>query len=563
MMNHNGQQVKKWYHNGVKVFAGGRIVTYMVDKNVSYDEEVDYGKSCLTPKTFTPTKNGWVFVGWREDNTASSSVLTSKIMEQTPITLFAVFKREVTVTYYPTLNSATAKTESDFRYYNNGNVVDPSFTLWQTAVGGWTARGWASNTAGNASIAYNNGATFTRDSSITLYSCYQQTITVTYYNGTGTAANTTGTRYVSTYNKATYVNPSFTLSQAAKSGWSARGWSTSNMGNAAITYDNGKAFTRDSNVTLYGCYQQTITVTYYNNSTSPSTTTGTRYFNSYNNGTYVDPSFTLSQAASSGWTGRGWSTTNAGNASITYENGKAFTRDSNVTLYGCYQQTITLSYSGNGATSGSVAADSKYRYWAPAGYINPSFSIKSNGFTRTGYTFNNWALGSTSGTQYSAGATVTLTASTTAYALWTAVAFTWIQNGVAASGYTLKLSQNGAGQYSDTNFDGLTSVANLVVTPNDASDGYGKNPVVQCYTNYINTGGATKMTVSVGNCSGEYNSIFLNDAGGEEWVVNYSGHTSHTFTVTPNANVRLMIQVGTYAQSGQAEMAITTVKFHT
>lgn len=119
--------------NGVtyNVWGGGRLVTYIVDNDVAYTEEVTKGKSVLSPTTFTPTKNGYTFVGWREDDTASSSVLNSKTMGDSPITLFAVFKQTITLKYLG--NGATGgngMTQQGTRYYNaSGNAKNPTFTL--------------------------------------------------------------------------------------------------------------------------------------------------------------------------------------------------------------------------------------------------------------------------------------------------------------------------------------------------------------------------------------------------------------------------------------------------
>ena len=408
--------------DGAVLWSAGAVVTYVVDTASTYSEEVYSGESCLSPKTFTPTKSGYTFVGWREDKTASSSVLTSKIVDGNPVTLYAVFTQNITVTYYDT--STTAKTAQSPRYYNNGNTTSASFTLKQATSSGWTTRGWSTTNAGNASIVYADGATFTRDSDITLYGSYQKTLTVTYYDGDITAKTTTGTMY---WAIAGNVYPKFTLTQTSKSGWSARGWSTGTAGNSGITYNNATQFAISDNITLYGMYQQTITVTYYNNSTSASSTTGTRYYNSGKN-VYTNPSFTLAQASKSSWSPRGWSTSNAGNASVTYANNTAFTRESNVTLYGMYSTTITLSYNGNGSTSGSTSAQTGTAYWSPAGTIGATFSLASNGFARTDYTFNGWNLGAV-------GASVTLTSNTTAYAQWQANPFYWIKEFAVQSGY--------------------------------------------------------------------------------------------------------------------------------
>ena len=157
------------------MYSAGSVVTYRVDTETVYQEEVDEGASCLSPKTFTPSKSGWTFVGWRSDGAASGTVLTNKVMGDTPVTLYAVFRQIITVTYYN--GNTTASSASGNRYYNNGAISNPSFTLNQVALSGWTVRGWSTNGTANSGITYNNGVAFTRDSNVTLFGMYQQTIT--------------------------------------------------------------------------------------------------------------------------------------------------------------------------------------------------------------------------------------------------------------------------------------------------------------------------------------------------------------------------------------------------
>ena len=488
-ITYNGQKVKKWNHNGVRIYNAGSTVTYCVDTDTVYTEEVDSEASCLSPKTFTPTKSGWNFVGWRENKVASSTVLTSKIMGDSPITLYAVFKKAITVTRSD--NTVSAEKTSKDRYYNNGNVVNPSFAFTQTAASGWTSRGWSTSNAGNATITYSNGTSFERDSDVTLYASYQQTITVTYYNGDIIANTTTGIRY---WGLGGIINPSFTLTQAAKTGCTARGWSTGTAGNSAISYNNATAFTRDSDVTLYGMYYRditctfisngaqtasgtiyynsngntvgasvtvptgkiysgwtwrgwaaagvttadaavayangatisglhdnatfyglhyrTLTLTYYNGSATASSTTGNQYHNAY--GTSKEPSFTMTQAGISGWTARGWSTSSAGNASISYNNGATITLTGNLTIYGCYQISCNLYTVSNGSTK----TNSGTRYYNSAGnYISPTFTVANP--TRSGWTFKGWSISTSNTTvSYTAINKLTITASTYLYAVW-------------------------------------------------------------------------------------------------------------------------------------------------
>lgn len=408
-------KLKKGYIGATRVYSAGNIVTYHLDSGAVYQEEVDEGETCLSPKSFTPAKSGWEFVGWRSDTTLNPDCYTSYIMGDNPVTLYAVFCQAVTVTYYD--NSKTAKTASGYRYYNNGAVQDPSFTLSQEGISGWTARGWSTDNGANGGIIYGNGATFTRDSSITLYGMYQQTVTVTYYNGSTTASGTSGVRYYCP-GSGKVINPSFALSQAAISDWTARGWSTGTGATAGITYGNGATFTRDTNVTLYGMYYQTVTLTIYNGSASATSQSGTRYY-CPGSGSVVNPTFTVSPAALSGWSFNGWCTSAGATAGIAYSSISGMAFSASATLYGRYSKIVTLSYNGNGATGGYVAPQSGTCYYNSSGAIaGAAFSTAANGYSLPVYNFIAWALGSASGTQYVAGAGVTITGDTVMYAVW-------------------------------------------------------------------------------------------------------------------------------------------------
>ena len=158
---------KKVYVDGVLVFSAGNPVTYVVDTGVEHTEEVEIGASCLS---YTPTKSGYTFVGWRKDKTASGDVETNLIMGDEPMTLYAVFGKDVTLSYAG--NGATGgSTAADKQpmYYNNGNITKAAFTLKANGFtkGGYTFNGWDLGAVGT-SITLDANATATAKWYVTL-----------------------------------------------------------------------------------------------------------------------------------------------------------------------------------------------------------------------------------------------------------------------------------------------------------------------------------------------------------------------------------------------------------
>lgn len=259
-----GEDIKRGYIGSELFFSRSQDVTYYVDKNTTYVEEVEYGETCLSPKTFTPSKSGYTFVGWREDADYSLDVLSSKTMDDSPISLYAIYKKEFTHTFH--LTDGLSNIISDQKGYSVVNYKGDGFVK-------------------------------------------------------GTTAPLRGT--------------------IPSDRWVWRGWSAANNAdaNASVVY------------------------------------------------------------------------TESDNISDVLENAD---------FYGLYQRTLTLSYNGNGSSSGSVSSQSGTQYLnGISKFVNPSFVLKANGFSKSGYTFNKWALGSVDGTQYNAGDTITINDDIAVYALWT------------------------------------------------------------------------------------------------------------------------------------------------
>lgn len=114
----------------VVVYSAGTTVTYYVDTNAVYQEEVDVDETVLSPKTFTPTKAGWEFVGWRLDSVASGDVLSKLDMGDDTIILYGAFQQSITLSYDGNgSDEGSTAAETQQRYYNNGAVSNPQFTV--------------------------------------------------------------------------------------------------------------------------------------------------------------------------------------------------------------------------------------------------------------------------------------------------------------------------------------------------------------------------------------------------------------------------------------------------
>ena len=387
-------------------------ITYYIDADNYITESIAGGEDI---SAYPAEKDSYDFIGWSTTSNASvEDIIEEGTVADQDIELYAVFGKNVKLTYYD--NSTKEQVENGTIYYNNGNEEYPKFVMKQSpATTGMTARGWSTINKGDEDISYENGETIELTDDLTIYGLYQKEIVVIYYNGSTTASTDKKLRY---WAPAGYIPAKFKLSQVSN-GWTALGWSTETAANGTISYGNNVEFERDSNVTLYGMYSRKLTLSIYDDSTTPITKTDDQYYNSGKN-VYLHPKFEdMYQTIKSGWSPAGWSTSSSVFEGLPYENGSDITISSNTSIYGVYVKDIYLRYNGNGA-SGSVSEDKKTRIYNSSGkYSNPKFTLKSNGFTAPVYSsFSQWAKGSALGTKYSAGASVELTEDTTFYAIW-------------------------------------------------------------------------------------------------------------------------------------------------
>lgn len=171
-MTLDGVEVQTWMHDGVEVYSAGRLVHYHVDTGVEYVEKIKKGMSALSPTTFSPEKDGWEFAGWREDATASEEWLSEKVVEKSEITLYAVFKQAVTLSYDSNGGSGSVASQTEYKHYNNGDVLGALFTLNGNSYTktNMTFQTWAAGSASGTQHAAGAEVRFTEDT--TLYAAW-------------------------------------------------------------------------------------------------------------------------------------------------------------------------------------------------------------------------------------------------------------------------------------------------------------------------------------------------------------------------------------------------------
>jgi len=195
------------------------------------------------------------------------------------------------------------------------------------------------------------------------------------------------------------------------------GWNTEANG-IGISYNVSDKYTVIQTATLFAKWtRNTYTLTI--NAAAGGTTLRNPNQNTYNAGTEV----VVTATAAQGYTFIGWSGA-SGSTSTTV----IITMDDDKTLTPIFvkagAKTFTVTFDGNGATSGIPAAKE----------ANSGDNITLPSMTRTGYTFGGWYENSVgTGTGYPSGSSYPVTKAITLYAKWTPITYTVTFDGNGAT----------------------------------------------------------------------------------------------------------------------------------
>jgi uncharacterized repeat protein (TIGR02543 family) len=369
-------------------------------------------------------KSGFVFTGWNTQTAGSGtsySPASTFTMGAANVILYAQWSAGPTYTVTYDGNGSTGGTVPvDSTHYiqgqtvtvlgNTGNLTQSgfSFTGWNTAANG-------SGTSYVGSNSFNIGA-----ANVTLYAQWSAlpTYTVT-YNGngsTGGAVPVDSTHYLQGRTVTVLGN----TGNLVQTGYTFSGWNTAANG-SGTSYVGGNTFTMGaSNVTLYAQWMlvPTYTVTYNGNgNTGGAAPTDSNHYTQGQTVTVLGVgSLTRSAYSFAGWN------TQANGSGASYSAGNTFPMGTaNVPLYAQWTltPTYTVTYNGNGNTSGTVPTDSNhYTQGQTVTVLGNSGSL-----AKTGYSFANWnTLSDGTGTTYAQGNTFSMgSANVTLYAKWACV----------------------------------------------------------------------------------------------------------------------------------------------
>jgi len=418
----------------------------------------------ISASTATPTVLGW---GTSASATSNSwSVNTAKSFSSNA-SYYAVTKKDA-VTYTATFNknnatlvdtgntdSATKDSCTIAATYNgtaqatscqvhSPNITAPSAT--PTVLG--------FNTSASATSSKWNVNTAKNISSNVIYYAITRKDAVTYtatFNGNGATITKASAQctIAATYNGAAQgTSCSITAPKITRSGYTIVGFNTSASATSA-SVGSEKTFSISSNPTYYAVTSKTLTLSY--NANSGSGTTNSQTCTVYNTGTSCNITINSTGYSKSGYTFLGYYTNGYKDSPMSYyadayadvknaygydstslynhyilagktegrsiseyvPSGK-ITLTANTTLYAGWAKGITVSYNGNGATSGSTSSQTCYVFNSGT---TCSITLNNNGYAKSNYTFQRWEDGSKT---YYPSTTYNFSNNITLYAIWKA-----------------------------------------------------------------------------------------------------------------------------------------------
>ncbi|MDQ0919460.1 InlB B-repeat-containing protein [Paenibacillus sp. V4I5] len=387
--------------------TGGAVPT----DGSSYDKNAN---ATMLGNTGNLVKTGQTFAGWdtAPDGSGTPYAAGDTLnVGTTGVTLYARWTvNSYTVAYDGNgAASGTAPASSSHNYNTDVTVPGNTGNLART---GYTFAGW--NTAANGSgTNYGAGGSFTMGAAgVTLYARWTVNSYTVAYDSNGATSGSVPASGSHNYNTSVAVQGN--TGGLVKTGHTFAGWTTA-LDGSGTDYVASDTFTIGADhMTLYAKWTvNSYTVAYDGNG---ATSGNVPAISSHDFNTGVAVLGNTGSLEKTGHTFAGWTTT-ADGSGTTYVESDTFTIGAaNVTLYAKWTaNSYTVSYNGNGSTSGITPADNSHDY-------NTGITVPGNigSLEKTGHTFAGWNTEADgSGTNYTAADTFSIgAADVTLYAKW-------------------------------------------------------------------------------------------------------------------------------------------------
>lgn len=368
------------------------------------------GASSVSLTTNAFERTGYTFTGWKtasSSGTDYSDQATVSITSNTTLTMYAQWTVNSYTVTYDGNGSLSGSIPTGVATYNYGSTVTVLGNTNNLAKGTDNFGGW--NTASNGTgTTYAANATFTLPASnVTLYAIWTPlgSYTVTFNSNYGTPT-------IRTQSATTATN--LLTNNFSRDGYTFGGWSETNGSGGSLAYNDQASYPFTSDKTLYAIWTAiTYTINFDKNAVDASGSMSSLTGSGQSSVTITNNSFSRS-----GYTFNGWKT--ASSSGTDYANGAtiSLTSSTTLTLYAQWTAlTHSISYDKNAVSATGTTT-------SQTGSGVGSVTLRSNGFSYSGFNFLGWSTssGSSNSVSYNAGDSYSITSDTTItlYAVWSA-----------------------------------------------------------------------------------------------------------------------------------------------
>ena len=368
--------------------------------------QVTYGADpvVLTPNGFSRT--GYTFASWNTQADGGGAVFADEVLVSDlteSIILYAQWTADIYTVTFDGNGSTSGSTASVSVTYDAGPVALTTNGFTRT---GYTFTGWNTQDDGEGTNYADGALVSNLLSDLTLYAQWTaNTYTVT-FDGNGSTSGATSATNVTYGADPVALN----LNNFEKIGYSFAGWNTQADGEGAVFVDGALVSDLTEPIILYAQWTaNTYTVTFDGNGSISGSIPSVSV--TYGAGEVTLPANGFTKT---GYTFTGWNT-QANGGGVSYTDGSSVSNLlSDLTLYAQWTaNTYTVSFDGNGSTSGTTAS-------MQVTYGEAAKALTANGFVRDDYSFAGWNTAADgSGTSYADGAEISdLTADLVLYAQW-------------------------------------------------------------------------------------------------------------------------------------------------